>query len=259
MSLPTPIDHVELMLNRLLSQWDDSSNIKGMIQSYAERLNGLEDVFFQLLNNRGIYTAVGAQLDIIGELFGVRRLGRIDDQYRAAILQKITTSGTDGTTEVFMDVLRTISDSSFVDFWEHHSGDVHARLGEGFGVNTYPDIQDLVPAGVNLRIYVDDKFDSFVGAEITTTAYDLDTNGQGVIEVESGQSYDLQVQKQGTNSTTTTNAILPEINDDSFNNVPTAELLFSRATTISGKIVDDLGNFIVDDQGSNILWLDYSF
>ena len=259
MSFPTEINHVELGLERNLSQWKDSPNLQGLFQSFLEQSDVLEDVLFQILQDRGIYEAVGEQLDVIGALFGIDRGNKTDEQYRAAILQKISTINTDGTSEVFMQVLRNISNSSFVDFWEHDSGDVHAFLGDGFNFNTYPDLEDLVPAGVSLRVYVDDEADSFVGSEIQQIISDLQTNNNEDIQVTDGvDTFDLQVQTGEIDDTNAELAILPEIVD----NIETpylAELLFSGVTTVSGLFVDNEGNFIIDNDNDNIIWTDYTF
>lgn len=257
--LPVQIDHVEIGLSRLLEQWKNSPKIQGLLRSYLEQSNELESVAFEVLTERGIFEAVGVNLDVIGALFDISRDGRTDEQYRAAILNYVTTLNGDGTTEVFMQALRAVSGSDFVDFFEHPSGDVHAWLGDGFTVFTYPDLEDLVPAGVNLRIYVDDGFDSFTGTELVQNTNILQLNTLDTVEVTDGVDvYDLQVQSNDTSNFNSDFAVLPEIIDN-VEEPYLAELLFSAVQTTTGNIVDDLNNFVVDNVNNNIIWIDYNF
>jgi hypothetical protein len=260
MSTPTQINHVDVGLDRLLSQWDESPKLRGLLQSYLEQADELEEVLFQLLNERGIFTAIGVQLDVIGALFNLTRDGRTDTQFRNAILERANVVGDDGTTEVFMQSLRTHTNSNFVDFWEHQSGDVHALLGDGYYYNTWADIKKKVAAGVNLRIYVDDEFDSFEGSEVVEQVFDLQTNNAEDIQVtpDGITLYDLQVQFGGVASENAQLSILPEIQD--ITEKPYfAELLYTFVYAESGNIVDNTGEFIIDNETNTLIWVDYHF
>lgn len=260
MSIPIEIDHAGRALERLPSQWNNAEKLQGLIQSFSDEINELEDCLFELLNERGIYEAVGAQLDILGALFNINREGRTDTQYRNAILERISVAGQDGTTEVFMQSLRSHTGSNFVDFWEHDSGDVHALLGEGYYYNSWSDLQNNVPAGVNLRIYVDDQFDSFVGAEIETQTSDLQTNNNEDIQVtpDGVELFDLQVQFGEINDEFAQLSILPEIADQTEKPFM-AELLFTGVDAVSGNIVDNNDEFIIDNFNNQLVWVDYEF
>lgn len=260
MSIPTKIDHVEAGLSRLPSQWIESEKITGLLTSWLNRANELEDLLFEIKDQRSLFDAVGVQLDVLGALFGVDRAGRTDDDYRQAILNEVTVQTSDGTTEPFMQVLRVKSGSDYVDFWEHSPADVHARMGEGFNIYTYSDLEKQVPAGVSLRVMVDDKFDSFVASELLLTTADLQTNNQEDIQVTDGtDTYDLQVQSaELTGDDNETLAVLPEIPDGEYYN-PMAELLFTSITSTFGNIIDDQSNFLIDNDGDNIGFPEYSF
>lgn len=68
------IDHEELAISRLATQFREAANLIAYIQTLLREANNLEDVFFQLLNERSLDTAIGAQLDIIGEIVGQSRI-----------------------------------------------------------------------------------------------------------------------------------------------------------------------------------------
>lgn len=260
MATPTAIDHTERALERLPSQWQETEKVKGWLESYTDEVNDVEELLFQLLTERGISTAVGAQLDILGALFDLSRDGRTDTQYRNAILGQASVAGQDGTTEVFMQAMRSHTGSNFVDFWEHLSGDVHALLGDGFYYNSWLELKDKVPAGVNLRIYADDQFDSFQGAEILTNIADLQTNGGEDIQVspDGVELFDLQVQYGEISDSTAQLSILPEIVDQTEEPF-LAELLFAAVAAVSGDIVDNFDENIVDESGNALIWVDYEF
>ena len=48
------IDQVELGLDRMLSQWDDKPIIRGLFQSYLQGVQDVEDMWFQLMNERDL-------------------------------------------------------------------------------------------------------------------------------------------------------------------------------------------------------------
>ena len=168
-------DHVEIA-KQLLSQWESSPKIMGLVESYMRGFNTIEDILFELLDNRNIYTAVGVQLDIIGFLFNEPRNNRVDLVYRSAILGRISQLYADGTTEKFLESLRVISGSDLVDFWDHMSADVHAYMGSGVTLNTWSSVLNAAPAGVNVRVIFDNRGDSLVPTELLSMAYDLQNN-----------------------------------------------------------------------------------
>ncbi len=68
-----PINHSDLAISRLAVQFKESENLIGYIRALVAEGDELETVFQQLLNERSISTAVGVQLDILGELVGQSR------------------------------------------------------------------------------------------------------------------------------------------------------------------------------------------
>jgi hypothetical protein len=255
--LPTKIDHVALGLERLITQWQDKPNVVGLLRSFLEQVNTLEDSLFQVLYERGIYEAIGVQLDNIGQLFGVSRLGRNDDDYRAAILLKISQLNDDGTTEVFMQALRTVGNTNAVDFWEHLSGDVHAYMGTGVSIKTYSQLEDAVPAGVNVTIITDDMGDSFLPSELTPLASDLQTGLLEDLQVfADGVASDLQV--QSLNTTVSPRAYLPEIEDLTTIN-PLSDIINKDSFFFTGEIIFENGDYMIDQDGKKLLWTDLAF
>jgi Protein of unknown function (DUF2612) len=63
----------------------------------------VENALIQLLNQRGVDTAVGAQLDVLGRVVGQLRGGLDDDTYRRYIRARVAANRSDGKRE---DVVR---------------------------------------------------------------------------------------------------------------------------------------------------------
>ena len=260
MAVPIQIDHVTQGLSRLITQWQDKPVVVGLLKSYMEQINAVEDTLFQMLEERGIYEAIGVQLDVLGALFGVDRLGRDDGDYRSAILLRIAQLQDDGTTEVFMATLRNISNSDLVDFWEHDSGDVHAYLGGGVTSKTYSQVENAVPAGVNIRIIFDEGGDSFIPAELIPNTADIQVfDGVQIsdLQVDDGvTTSDLQAQT--FLSDTDMRGYLPELEDTEIIN-PLADLITRDSFSYTGNIVFENGDLMVDENGIPLLWTDYEF
>ncbi len=66
-------DVVNKGLNRLAYQFSDSLKFKGFLSSFLEEYQEIDAANIQLLNERYLDTAIGAQLDGIGEIVGIAR------------------------------------------------------------------------------------------------------------------------------------------------------------------------------------------
>jgi hypothetical protein len=93
------IDHVVAGLNRLCQQFKTKQNIVDLLTIFLTRYNDLETAFWALLTQRGVYSAIGKQLDNIGKLVGQPRNGLSDEDYRRYIFARIATDKSDGVIE----------------------------------------------------------------------------------------------------------------------------------------------------------------
>jgi len=66
------IDHLD-QLNRLITQYRESQNLKDYISVFLGECNAVESMLCQMHENRWVDTAEGVQLDIIGEIVGQKR------------------------------------------------------------------------------------------------------------------------------------------------------------------------------------------
>lgn len=119
--MPTPsrVDQKEQGLDRLLEQFKDKPNIRGTLGAYLSQTKGVEDLYFDLIENRGLETASGVQLDILGNLFGESRNGKSDEEYLKAIKFTISIDNSKATPDYLMSIVKEFTESTTVNYFQH--------------------------------------------------------------------------------------------------------------------------------------------
>ena len=96
-------DHAAAAITRLPQQFrsktDDPNNIEKLLTASCASIQDLETVCQQVLTQRSIDTAVGAQLDVIGVIVYQDRNGLDDETYRRYLRATIATHRSNGTVE----------------------------------------------------------------------------------------------------------------------------------------------------------------
>lgn len=148
MALDLTQDHAAIGWGHWLSQFRDGSRLEAVVKALMQPLDNIEAALLQLLNERWLDTAVGKQLDGIGEIvglprvisdvvyvqffgflgqpgiasFGVGRLRRayesviggsttlLDPEYRRLLYWKIAINNGHGTTPEIIAALKPILD-----------------------------------------------------------------------------------------------------------------------------------------------------
>ena len=102
-------------------QFSDSENLIKLLAIYLDQVEEL-NLAQQALGEYSteLETAFGYQLDIIGALLGVPRLGLDDEEYRDAIRFGISRNTGSGTPEDVIGFLQTITKATKVRYWEHY-------------------------------------------------------------------------------------------------------------------------------------------
>lgn len=179
MSVPIKSDVTSNGLDRLLSQWEGKQAITGLFQSYLDNIQSLEDMWFQLLEERDIYTAIGEQLDNLGAIVGEPRLGRPDEEYRQAILNRIATNASDGTPPKVLQILSLVTQGSTVTLFEHFPANVHYMTDGTTTDLTTQTMGSSSSAGVSVRVMVDNDSNSFIPATTITSLNTLGVDDTG--------------------------------------------------------------------------------
>lgn len=98
-------NHVELANSRLVQQDKESYNLVKLISTLTGQLQEIEDALFYLFDRRGVFTASGKTLDMIGEIVGEVRNYRSDKYYRTAIISKIAVNNGCGTADEIISII----------------------------------------------------------------------------------------------------------------------------------------------------------
>ena len=109
MSLEHTINHVSAACARLISPFRGQPNMEAHLSSYIRQVQEIEDAIYHVLTLRWVDTATGAQLDVLGRIVGVERLGLLDDQYRIRILARISNNVSKGVPDDMLALLRLLT------------------------------------------------------------------------------------------------------------------------------------------------------
>jgi hypothetical protein len=148
-------NYVQQALDLLIEQFRSKSKIAAMITAIVAQLQEAEVVAFQLLTLRSLSTAQGSQLDQIGVVVGLSRLGLSDDAYRAQLKGQILVNTSQGNPERLIEVVRIVTNSALVILHEPTPGYVQISFD---GTITQEEsifkakIDSVAPAGVRLQL-----------------------------------------------------------------------------------------------------------
>lgn len=144
------IDHAELAVSRLASQFAGSTKLQSLVRAICEPFNSVEACANELINNRWIDTAIGAQIDGLGTIVGEGREGRNDDDYREALRFRVFINVSKGTPPDVIRALDYITKADDVQYMESWPATVFL-YSDGYSANKLlPNVmQDLLPAAVS--------------------------------------------------------------------------------------------------------------
>jgi len=109
------IDNYNQFLDLLLYQYTDSTNLRGIITGFLENADDIETALFEIQDEFYLADAVGAQLDILGIIFGVSRNGLFDALYRKAIQEKAILRYS-GEPETIIELMQSIYGATYVQY-----------------------------------------------------------------------------------------------------------------------------------------------
>lgn len=149
---------VALLVEQFRKQKPDGSltNLQKVIKALVEPLQELEDVNYELLTERWLSTAVGVQLDKLGNILGLpRNPGESDESYRQRLMFQVFINISNGTPEEVSNLAVFLTKATYVRFF-----DVFPAFFQ-LEINSLPElmpnpwnalneaIKDISPAGVN--------------------------------------------------------------------------------------------------------------
>jgi hypothetical protein len=119
MTLTQKTDHVSEALDNSIDFFKNKPKFAAFMTALVNQIQDIEDVSFELFLNRWLDTAVGVQLDGLGDIVGESRQGRGDDDYRLAIKARIQINFSNATPEDIYAALVNFNDRiyEFIDVY----------------------------------------------------------------------------------------------------------------------------------------------
>lgn len=165
MSVDQITNHFDQAIARLLTQYAEAQNIQNLISVYTTQIQELENIIYDMFLNRMIDTAVGQQLDNLGEIVGQPRLGFDDETYRVLLKFRIGVNVSQGTIEEVIQLFTLISGASEVHVIDEGGGSISIQYNEPLPAELeefiFDNMDQVVAAGVRIDTFVEYSDDSF--------------------------------------------------------------------------------------------------
>jgi hypothetical protein len=110
-------DHADEVPELLLTQFRGKPRTEALAKALTSTSQALEDATYQVATERALSSAVGAQLDGIGEIVGRGRAGLEDDAYRGVLRAQIRVLISSGTGEELITIAQRLMGDDDVVTW----------------------------------------------------------------------------------------------------------------------------------------------
>lgn len=181
--IPSFSDYSEDALSKLLWQYDNSPNLRGLVNSTTTQLDSTQMDTLGIVQSFNVSTATGALLDLIGKIVGETRLGRTDDDYRDAIRFRTILNTSNGTPTRILEAIATTTSATKTRIWEHYPvSAIYYTNGSVAPQNLSNVIQEASPVtSGRVFIFSDPNENTFIPAELFLTSSDLVTHNNDLI------------------------------------------------------------------------------
>jgi hypothetical protein len=148
-------DHASFAAANLLAQYTDATRLKDALAVLMGEVQNAEDLTYEMLAERSVYTAIGVQLDTLGVLVGQGRIdpyAALDEIYRLFILARIMVNKSDGRWPQILAVLERIGIYEPIGAREYYPATIQtectAVIDATYAAAIWEIVQDAGPAGV---------------------------------------------------------------------------------------------------------------
>lgn len=143
--------HRDRAISRLITQFKDKENITKLLEVLMEELDEIEQAQIDILFQKEIDTAVGFQLDIIGENLGLRRDGLSDSDYRVLLKLQKRINSSRGQAETVILAWKELTGTSAAELEENFPAGIALYSDSGMpSLNTLSVMQKIVAATVKI-------------------------------------------------------------------------------------------------------------
>lgn len=146
------IYHPSIPQQTLLDQFKNKVNINKFFNSINASIQEIEHVLFDLIQQRSLFTATGVQLDLIGDLLGIERNGRTDEDYRKVLIVQTRVNTSGGTPEDIIFVAQQLSDATIINLTETFPAIINLFINDTISQELLDALQIMKPAGVSLNV-----------------------------------------------------------------------------------------------------------
>lgn len=157
--------HTQDAINRFAQQYKEKQSWVDLLTPIVDQIQELEDAFFEVLDERNVFTAIGEQLDLMGDTVGEPRAARNDTDYRAGIILRIGINVSNGTPEQLIVIYLALTGGAFVDAFDLFPATFLMQLGGLVPVGQESliatELEKASPAGVRLELNQFDPADVF--------------------------------------------------------------------------------------------------
>lgn len=121
MPVPSYIDnHTELSYERLLGQFKEKPVIQGVLATWSDKIQELENDIYDLMTETLFLNAEGENLQRYGQLLGIPRPEGISDGvYRELLIAEILRRSSDGSPDRIRQIIESTTGMRGMRFFEH--------------------------------------------------------------------------------------------------------------------------------------------
>lgn len=129
----------------------DPSNVSKFVRVFANQIQLLENATADVKILRQFAHAENAQLDSIGAIVGENRQGKIDAEYRIAILARINLNASRGEPERIIAALKAITGATLIHYRENYPACIEIDFyAPTIVIGLLEYMQKICPGGVKL-------------------------------------------------------------------------------------------------------------
>jgi hypothetical protein len=150
-SVTKQTDHQDQAVALLPSQDKDKTNTESLVKSLAKPIQTFEDTAYLVLTGFLLDTAIGVQLDVLGDIVGQSRLGFDDTTYRSYIRARIAANTSSGTTDTLTNIASLVVNDSAATF------ELENQSPAAFVLRTIGVVLDDATANILIDFLVDAK------------------------------------------------------------------------------------------------------
>ena len=144
-------EHAKRGVERLIERYR-RPRTSALLESWLAEVQAVEDALWQLLVERTLEEAEGAQLDVLGAIVGEPRRGRDDASYRVWIEARNLVSRSSGTTTQMLALVRKLLPTIDFVLEEYYPAAFVFRFGPGLDLDAGYQVAYMLrqakPAGV---------------------------------------------------------------------------------------------------------------